>query len=181
MPNPDKDLVLSSFPAAPGQMAAVGPEHGEKPSINTYGDYGPRNLFTPRQELDNSAARFFYCAKTSRADRNEGCEKLEDKPLHWSNGTYNPGSFQSDGTKKSSPNNHPTVKPTALMRYLIKLVTQKGGHVLDPFNGSGSTGKAAMLEHMLYTGIDMDQHNISISEARIKYAINNRDNQMDLF
>jgi len=172
--------VLAQFPAAPGQQAAVGPQHGQKTSVNCYGDYGARAHTEPRKELDKSAARFFYCAKTSRTDRNEGCENLEERPLNWSSGDANPGSFQSEGTKRSSPNNHPTVKPTELMRYLCRLVTIPGGHILDPFCGSGSTGKAAILEHMLFTGIEMDAHNVAIAEARIQFALRTRNNQIAL-
>jgi site-specific DNA-methyltransferase (adenine-specific) len=86
-----------------------------------------------------SAARFFYCAKTSKKDREEG-------------------------------NAHPTVKPTDLMRYLCRLVTQPGGVVLDPFMGSGSTGKAAMLEGFDFIGIEREADYIKIAEARIKAA-----------
>lgn len=64
---------------------------------------------------EGSAARFFYCAKASRADRNEGLEDLATKPLNWSSGTQSPGTFQSEGTNRSAQNNHPTVKPTALI------------------------------------------------------------------
>ena len=83
-----------------------------------------------------SAARFFYCAKASKADRDEG-------------------------------NHHPTVKPTALMRYLCRLITPPGGIILDPFCGSGSTGKAATLEGFEFIGIDTDADYLAIAEARI--------------
>jgi len=172
--------VRAQFPEALGQQATTGPEHGDRATVNCYGNYGSRPHSEPRKELDKSAARFFYCAKTSRTDRNEGCQDLEDMPIIWSSGDTNPGSFQSEGTKKSSPNNHPTVKPTELMRYLCRLVTIPGGHILDPFCGSGSTGKAAILEHMLFTGIEMDAHNVAIAEARIQFALRTRDNQIAL-
>ena len=83
-----------------------------------------------------SAARFFYCAKASKADRGE--------------------------------NHHPTVKPTDLMRYLCRLVTPPNGIVLDPFNGSGSTGCAAVLEGFQYIGIEREAEYIAISEKRIQ-------------
>jgi site-specific DNA-methyltransferase (adenine-specific) len=86
-----------------------------------------------------SAARFFYCAKASKADRGEG-------------------------------NTHPTVKPTDLMRYLCRLVTPPGGIVLDPFMGSGSTGKAAILEGFQFIGIERDAEYLAIAEARISHA-----------
>lgn len=168
------------FPEAKGQQGRVGPEHGERKSVNTYGDYGARTNCEPREESITSAARFFYCAKTSRSDRNEGLDHLVEKPLLWSSGEKNPGSFQSEHTNKASQNNHPTVKPTDLMRYLICLVTPKGGLVLDPFLGSGSTGKAAMLEHMNFVGIDMDEKWIEISKHRIEFGLTNRNNQIKL-
>jgi DNA modification methylase len=108
---------------------------------------------TPRTGDEGSASRFFYCAKTSPEDRNEGCGN----------------------------NNHPTVKPTELMRYMCRLFTPKGGLILDPFCGSGSTGKAAMYEHFRFVGIDMDDQYITIADKRIKFAVNNRDNQMKMF
>ena len=89
------------------------------------------------------AARFFYCAKASKKDREEGL----------------------DGR-----NTHPTVKPTELMRYLCRLVTPPNGVVLDPFMGSGSTGKAAMLEGFRFVGIDMTEEYIGIAKARIQKA-----------
>ena len=64
-------------------------------------------------------------------------------------------------------NQHPTVKPTELMRWLVRLVTQPNGMVLDPFMGSGSTGKACMLEHLDFIGIDKDQSYVDIAERRI--------------
>ena len=72
-------------------------------------------------------------------------------------------------------NIHPTVKPTALMRYLCKLVTQPNGVVLDPFMGSGSTGKAAMLEGFRFIGIEMNEEYAKIARARIEAALNKTD------
>ena len=120
-----------------------------------------------------SAARFFYCAKASKADRDEGCEGLEARSL--GAGCYGDGlgGAPKVNGEKASPikNFHPTVKPTALMRYLCRLVTQPGGVVLDPFTGSGSTGKAAMLEGMRFIGVERDPEYAKIAEARIRAAI----------
>ena len=81
---------------------------------------------------------------------------------------------------RSDGNNHPTVKPTALMMYLIKLITPVGGTVLDPFNGSGSTGKAAMLlKQYNYIGIDLSAEYIKISKHRIEAAIGSTDTDKD--
>jgi site-specific DNA-methyltransferase (adenine-specific) len=69
-------------------------------------------------------------------------------------------------------NFHPTVKPTALMQYVTKLITPPNGTVLDPFMGSGSTGKACMLEGFNFTGIELSSEYLAIAEARIKHAQN---------
>lgn len=115
-----------------------------------------------------SAARFFYCPKASKSDRDEGCEGLPDK--EWkTEGACIPE--RGDRPFNPSKNNHPTVKPTELMRYLCRLITPPGGTVLDPFNGSGSTGKAAILEGFNYIGIEMNPEYVAISEARIKAAL----------
>jgi site-specific DNA-methyltransferase (adenine-specific) len=117
-----------------------------------------------------SASRFFYCAKATRQDRNEGCEHIPAGTIHWSAGSQNPGSFQGAGTSRESPNNHPTIKPTPLMRYLCRLVTPPGGEICDPFIGSGSTGKGAVLEGFGILGCDNDPHSIEIACARIEFA-----------
>ena len=125
--------------------------------------------------LLGDAARFFYSPKASKADRDEGCVELELR----GNNRY--GEFQ--GTVDHAPktqehnksrNHHPTVKPTDLMRYLCRLVTPPGGIVLDPFAGSGSTGKAAMLEDFKFIGIEREAEYFAIAKARIDAAIRER-------
>lgn len=164
--------VLAAFPQAPGQLADASSSSSRK-TQNAYGAMKRGNSASTQTARNDvgSAARFFYCAKASRADRNEGCEAFTKKPLNWSSGTKNPGSFQSDGTDKSAQNNHPTVKPTDLMRYLCRLVTPPGGVVLDPFMGSGSTGKAAALEGFEFIGIERDADYVEIAKARIDSAM----------
>jgi site-specific DNA-methyltransferase (adenine-specific) len=114
----------------------------------------------------NNTARFFYCAKASRKERNMGCEDTEKKMLRWSSGDQSPGTFQSKDTDKFAQNNHPCVKPLALMRYLIRLVTPPGGNVLDPFVGSGTTCIAAEQEGHLSTGIEKDKNYYEIAQKR---------------
>jgi DNA modification methylase len=113
------------------------------------------------------ASRFFYVAKASKRDRNEGLEELEAKQVFGDEG----GTYQglSDSNKPSN-NFHPTVKPTSLMEYLIKLVTPPNGTVLDPFTGSGSTGKAAILQGFDFIGIEMTEEYLPIIEGRLKHA-----------
>jgi len=123
-----------------------------------------------------SAARFFYCAKASKKDRDEGCEGLE--AIHringnkWTDQDYRVANGERPPSAESGPrrNHHPTVKPTALMRYLCRLVTPPGGVVLDPFMGSGSTGKAAMLEGFQFIGIERDAEYFEIATNRIAVA-----------
>ena len=127
--------------------------------------------------LTGDAARFFYCAKASKRDRDEGLDgfaikKAAGLPMRSAGGDR--GGEGMDGTKTdrltTRANNHPTVKPTALMRYLCRLVTPPGGVVLDPFMGSGSTGKAALLEGFQFIGIEREAEYLEIAKARIEAA-----------
>jgi site-specific DNA-methyltransferase (adenine-specific) len=119
-----------------------------------------------------SAARFFYCAKASKRDRNEGLDGFEAKRDH--DGRQEGGvggSNPRNRTNTAKVNHHPTVKPTELMRYLCRLVTPPKGIVLDPFMGSGSTGKAAMYEGFEFIGIELTDEYLPIAKARIEFAI----------
>ena len=127
---------------------------------------------------DNStggASRFFYVAKASKRDRNEGLEELPSQVTGSFDGNTDLDNARKIGADPSKPNQprqnfHPTVKPTDLMRYLIKLVTPPNGIVLDPFTGSGSTGKAAILEGFRFIGIEMTEDYIPIIAGRLKHA-----------
>ena len=158
--------VLAAFPDAPGQLRAV--DDGQRTQQNVYEKYGTDgHEWKPRNDA-GSAARFFYCAKASREERNRGCEALDKKPLLWSSGTQSPGTFQAEGTDRSARNFHPTVKPIALMRYLCRLVTPPGGTVLDCFMGSGSTGIAALREGFNFIGVELNPEYVEIARARIE-------------
>jgi DNA modification methylase len=128
-----------------------------------------------------SAARFFYCAKASKRDRNEGLEGFETKIT---NEITPPGTKGSNspragaGRSGATANHHPTVKPIDLMRYLCRLVTPPNGVVLDPFTGSGSTGKAAMYEKFTFIGIEMTEEYLPIAKARVEFAINDEDEKL---
>ena len=129
------------------------------------------------------ASRFFYVAKASKRDRNEGLDKLPEVDGTAMTGR-NEGSagllrVREDGSIGENPyagksgkakNFHPTVKPTALMQYLIRLVTPDNGIVLDPFTGSGSTGKAAILEGKQFIGIELTEDYLPIIIGRLKHA-----------
>lgn len=122
---------------------------------------------------EGSAARFYYCAKASKRDRDEGLEHLDTAPIvtfQTANGASGAASSISAGRNTQRKNTHPTVKPTALMQWLVRLVTPPGGTVLDPFTGSGSTGKACALEGLNFIGCEMTLEYIPIAQARIAWA-----------
>jgi site-specific DNA-methyltransferase (adenine-specific) len=108
-------------------------------------------------------SRIFYCPKVSRAERDAGCERLPRRELN----LFPP----AGGGKPREParNSHPTVKPLALMRWLVRLVCPPGGLVLDPTCGSGSTGAATVLEGRRFIGIELDPHYMKIAAARIAH------------
>jgi site-specific DNA-methyltransferase (adenine-specific) len=124
-------------------------------------------------EIKGGASRFFYCPKASKKDRNEGCDELEEKPLENHNkGMQNRienGVITNSRTDTPRKNNHPTVKPTDLMAYLVRMVTPKGGTVLDPFMGSGSTGKASVREGFDFIGIEREDEYMEIAKTRIEH------------
>jgi DNA modification methylase len=104
-------------------------------------------------------SRFFYCPKTSRRERDAGCEKLSARSLD-----LFPNASKRSGAAR---NPHPTVKPLELMRWLARLACPPGGLVLDPFAGSGTTGAAAGLEHRRFLGIERESAYAEIAAARI--------------
>jgi site-specific DNA-methyltransferase (adenine-specific) len=130
------------------------------------------------------ASRFFYCPKTNKSDRNEGCENIEAKSVgtlnansadleNYGGSSLGAASLKGEHKNPEPKNNfHPTVKPTDLMLYLIRLVTKKSGTILDPFMGSGSTGKAAIRGGFDFVGIEREKEYFQIAEARIEYEKN---------
>ena len=169
------DEVVRMFPETSSTIRSS--EDRDQPGA-TY-SFG-RTGTTARGHADTgSAARFFYCAKASKRDRDEGCEGLDLTPcgtMEDDNYDIKTGSGNSRNTQRR--NHHPTVKPTDLMRYLCRLVTPPGGTVLDPFTGSGSTGKAAILEDFAFIGIEREAEYLDIARARIEHAINNKPNRL---
>ena len=135
----------------------------------------PANLIHDGSEevtdLLGDAARFFYCAKASKRDRDEGCEGLEERlSMRYGEKAQGPLPQQTPSRPVPQRNHHPTVKPTDLMRYLCRLVTPPNGLILDPFTGSGSTGKAAVLEGFRFVGCELSAEYIEIAHARIGHA-----------
>jgi predicted RNA methylase len=157
--------VLAGFPLTTSGTGAI-----RKSALGMFGLGGDGKANTEYGDT-GSAARFFYCAKASKRDRDEGCDGLPDK--EWAtDGACIPE--RDNRPFNPSKNNHPTVKPTDLMRYLCRLVTPPEGIVLDPFMGSGSTGKAAVLEGFQFIGVERDEEYMKIAESRIAAATNER-------
>lgn len=124
-----------------------------------------------------SAMRYFYSAKASKKDRDEGLDAFQDKTFHSVLNQKNGSGDRLDGAKTPIRKNiHPTCKPTELMQYLVRLVSPKGATILDPFMGSGSTGKAVMFENRerdanyKFIGIELTDEYLPIAQARIEYA-----------
>ncbi len=148
---------------------------GQPLNVNGHNDTGSASRFFPALPLDAEdvdAARVMYCAKASKRDRDDGCEGLEARVIDERNGYSTLPDLRMDHkqARSTSRNHHPTVKPTALMRWLVRLVTPPGGVVLDPFMGSGSTGKAAIIEGFDFIGIELEAEYIEIARRRIEAA-----------
>ena len=181
------DEVVAGFPTTGPAQASM---RGDRTGVVT--DWGGPNTLRGHNDAGGSAARFFYCAKASRTDRDEGCDHLPGYQGHevvqrkeGSAGLNSPragagrtitdvrefGGAQHTADVQLAKNFHPTVKPTDLMRYLARLVTPPDGLLLDPFMGSGSTGKGALLEGFRFVGIDLDPAHVAIAEARCQFAV----------
>lgn len=165
--------VVFNFPDSNGAGGSV-----PNVKVTGYGD-GIGNgksdyLGGERTKVDSgsgSAARFFYCAKASRKDRNEGLVSGEDPAV--GTGATMREREDADWSQRNG-NHHPTVKPTDLMAYLVRLVTPPGGVVLDPFLGSGSTGKAAIREGFRFIGCELSPEYLEIARARIEHELAKR-------
>jgi site-specific DNA-methyltransferase (adenine-specific) len=137
------------------------------------GGYNGKNTYSDK----GGASRFFYCPKTSKSDRNEGLIVEKEKNKRPIGVAFN---NEDDLFQQGNGNNHPTVKPTDLMRYLINLITPPNGTTLDPFMGSGSTGKAAIRCGVNFIGIEKEQEYMDIASARIQHE-QNKPVQQSLF
>ena len=145
---------------------------GMKAEGTQYADADPRGRFPANVMhggLQEEWARYFYCPKTSKSERHSNLDDHETKVgvngNKWTDQDYRRGDTKPTTERK---NTHPTVKPVDLMRYLCRMVTPKGGTVLDPFMGSGSTGMAAKDEGFDFIGIEKEKEYFEICESRIK-------------
>ncbi|WP_427034421.1 DNA-methyltransferase [Enterobacter cloacae] len=170
------DVVVAAFPDAKGQQGNLKETGRARPSQGRYGDMAPPKAHVARVESEKSAARFFYCAKVKPKERDEGLERFIATSASEMTGGRKEGSVGINdpragaGRTNGAKNNHPTVKPIALMSYLCRLITPPGGTVLDPWMGSGSTGRAATEEGFNFIGIDLNPDYVTIASARIAHS-----------
>ena len=187
------DEVVALFPDTNKSRSALMGKGGDDKGNSIYGKYADVQSVRGHDDNGGSAARFFYCAKASKRDRNEGLDGFEGKEI----GAKGNGLARKCATCSASvidgcacpdrtfvnpsrANHHPTVKPTALMQYLVRLVTPPNGTVLDPFLGSGSTGKACAYEGFDFIGMELTAEYIPIATARIEFALATKDEMLDL-
>lgn len=177
----DFDEVCGGFPDTKSTQG-VGVQRKERSSdtvvSNTNSGLQNKEYDPDRVEGFNdsgSASRYFYCAKASKKDRDEGLDCFGEEKVNDGRDTPIDNAFQRGETLRK--NIHPTVKPTDLMQYLVRLVTPKGGTVLDPFMGSGSTGKACMIENTernanyKFIGVEMTEEYLPICHGRIQFGL----------
>ena len=158
------DEVLELFPDSTSKSGGK--------SGTTFASGSSRTDARGGHDDSGSAARFFYCAKASKKDRSEGLDHMPlQQPVGGADKWTEQDRRKGEGvTRQPSANFHPTVKPTDLMRYLCRLITPPNGVILDPFTGSGSTGKAAVLEGFNFIGVEQSEEYINIAQARIESA-----------
>jgi site-specific DNA-methyltransferase (adenine-specific) len=181
----DKEEVCSGFPnTAPSKRVewwANRKSYNQKEVVNPSWWKEVNRIRKTEWYDDNwgSAARYFYCAKASKRDRDEWLDEFEESNAMCDrNPELKSANMPQNRSWNMRKNTHPTVKPTDLMQYLVRLVTPNGWTVLDPFNWSGSTWKAVMYENKdrnknyKYIWIELTDEYLPIAKARIEYAIN---------
>jgi len=161
------DVIVNQFPNT--KSGKLTPDMNIKPSTGWPSGSRSDRVKNTFNGDEGSAARFFYCPKTSKTERHSNLDDHETSVgangNKWTDQDYRKGETKPTTERK---NTHPTVKPVELMKYLCRLVTPKGGTVLDPFMGSGSTGCAAKDEGFEFIGIEKEKEYFDIAEARIK-------------
>jgi DNA modification methylase len=169
------DEVVGLFP----QSKSTG---GQASVAKGYGEFGGGSRVIENRDPgfgdSGSAARFFYCPKASKAEREAGLDGMES--IHrvngnkWTDQDYRVTNGERPPSAESGPrtNHHPTVKPIDLMAYLCRLITPPNGTILDPFTGSGSTGVAALREGFKFIGIELNPEYAEIARKRIENELN---------
>jgi site-specific DNA-methyltransferase (adenine-specific) len=152
-------------------------EGGLTPATS-YGDTGGASRFFNQLPIEaDDLVPFFYAAKASRSEREEGCDTLEAKPPPAAETKVSLKSPRAGAGRLRDTvlNNHPTVKPVSVMAWCLRLVVPPGGLVLDPFMGSGTTGVAAVREGFDFVGIEREAEYLKIAEARVEHARKKRE------
>lgn len=161
------DEVMKEFDKAGNRKVGWKEERGGFKNEYVGGKLEKRVKNIRYEDNEGSAARFFYCSKTSSKEKNEGLDDFEDKLKNDKSGDKTIFNHKFTITK----NHHPTVKPIKLMTYLINMITPLDGIVLDPFMGSGSTGVAAVKAGLNFIGIEKEFDYMEIAKARIEHVI----------
>lgn len=165
----------------PNTTSQYNPEGKHQNEINRENEdilkYGYKQRIETSFNDSGSAMRYFYSAKASKKDRDEGLDAFEERKTTDGCIRANVETARKFGANSALRKNiHPTCKPTELMQYLVRLVSPKGATILDPFMGSGSTGKAVMFENRerdanyKFIGIELTDEYLPIAQARIEYA-----------
>jgi site-specific DNA-methyltransferase (adenine-specific) len=192
----DFDEVCGGFPNTKSQIGARGGqgfhnclgrpnrERKDGNNLSGYNDSGSASRYFMNCKYtgkDEEIKRYIYTPKASKRDRDEGLDTFNQEKVNDGRQTPIDNPFQRGETPRR--NVHPCVKPTELMQYLVRLVTPNDGTILDPFNGSGSTGKAVMYENKdrnknyKYIGIELSEEYLEISKARINFALEQNEEQ----
>lgn len=166
---------LEQFSEASGQRGDLrGGKKGKE--LGIYGKMGTAPAHPARVENSTSSARFFYCAKASRFERDLGCDSLPDQEGGQRSNTSGQHITRRDGGDPGPvKNNHPTVKPIKMMRWLVRMFCPPGSHLLEVHLGSGPTMLACVLESVSCTGVDNDPQSVAISRARVNHLMLNPD------
>jgi site-specific DNA-methyltransferase (adenine-specific) len=166
--------TISTHNAPKGTFAGGELERGS--DTNSYTEHEgrfPANVILDEEagrildEQSEGASRFFYGAKVSKKERNMGLDNFEEKISGDGRKTIQANTPQQRNINNPKKNHHPTIKPINLLTYLCRLITPKGGVILDPYMGSGSTGISALLEGFEFIGMEMDEDYFKIAETRI--------------
>ena len=168
-------MVRTSTTVAASSMSGTSTGATASGEMTTAGRW-PANLILDEdagalldEQTRASVSRFFYCAKASKAEREAGLKHLDTRTVTDGRAVTNDTAYQRGATERR--NTHPTVKPIALMRYLVRLIAPEGGTVFDPFTGSGSTGVACALEDVAFVGAELEAEYVKIANARVEHAL----------
>ena len=187
--NCHEDCPIKIMDEQSGESKSQKSERGNIIGNQVFGKYNEQENTLRGHSDKGGASRFFYCAKASKSERNKGLNSFEEKATAFGNqaqaemkrGNLSHNDGKSGMNKVNMRQNfHPTVKPVKLMQYLVRMITPPNGKVLDPYNGSGTTGVACKLEGMNYVGMELDEDYCKIAIARISNSNEDIDNEIKL-